>query len=53
MKMMMMTVKVKVTTHQPISEATLGEEQRESKGLTPENPKEGRVPAARTPPLKG
>lgn len=46
---MMMTMKV--TSHQLISEALLDEEQRESKGLTPKNPKEGKVPAART--LKG
>lgn len=50
MKMMIM---MKVTSHQPISEAPLDEERRESKGLTPGNPKEGKVPAARTPPLKG
>lgn len=47
--MMMM----KGTPHQPISEAPLDEEQRESKHLTPENPKEEKVPAAKTPPLKG
>jgi len=46
-----MTMKVK--SHQLISEAPQDVEQRESKGLTPENPKEGKVPAARTPPLKG
>ncbi len=44
---------MKGTPHQPISEAPLDEEQRESKGLTPGNPKEEKVPAAKTPPLKG
>lgn len=49
---MKMTIMMKVTSHQPISETPLDEERRESKGLTPGNPKEGKVPAARTP-LKG
>lgn len=44
---------MKGTPHQPISEAPLDEEQRESKGLTPENPKEEKVAAAKTPLLKG
>ncbi len=44
---------MKGTPHQPISEAPLDEEQRESKGLTPGNPKEEKVPAAKTLPLKG
>lgn len=51
--MKIIVMMTKVISHQPISEAPLDEERRESRRLTPENPKEGKVPAARIPPLKG
>ncbi|KAL0168180.1 hypothetical protein M9458_036402, partial [Cirrhinus mrigala] len=47
-KLMMM----KGTPHQLTSGAPLDEEQKENKGLTPENPKEEKAPVDKPPPLK-